>query len=96
MDTVTVSIPEGSEQINLVDEASLEAGVTYYAENTGLGRLGLAESAEAPDRTDVVGHVLVPRGIMSIRTIQYDGIRGIWVWPTEFLPSQVTISAVPV
>lgn len=95
MDTVTVLVLPGALPVDLVATASLEDGEIYYIENTGLGRCILVEATEQPDRNTKIGHSVIPRGIMSVRTIQPDGERGIWAWNDEDLGAQLTISRVP-
>ena len=95
MDTITIPVPPESAPINLVEAASLEEGEIFYLENTGLSRVGLVERLEAPDPLRTVSHQVLPRGVMSVRTIQPDGERGLWVWDTEGQGTQVTISKVP-
>lgn len=95
MDTQTIVILPGADPVNLVTAASLEVDEIYYVENTGLSRVGLVERTAMPVPANTQSHQVIPRGLMSIRTIQPDGERGIWCWDTEGLGSDVTISKVP-
>lgn len=97
MDTVTIAIPPGSPPINLVEAAQLEDGEIFVVENTGLERIGMVVAAAQPDPARTPTHQIIPKGIMSVRTIQPLEGRGIWVWLTEsnMLGSQLTITPIP-
>ncbi|MCY3623067.1 MAG: hypothetical protein OXH68_15335 [Gammaproteobacteria bacterium] len=97
MDTVTVSIPPGSSPINLAEAAQLEEDVIYVLENTGLERVGIVVATDEPDPARTPTHQVLPRGILSLRTIQYSEGRPIWAWLTEsnMLGSQLTITPIP-
>lgn len=69
--------------VDLVAAGPLEDDVLYTVENTGTFRAELWPSAAAPDVTQHDGDKLLPRGIMSIRTIQPEDGGPIWVWPSE-------------
>ena len=85
----------GADPIDLVAHGGLEDDVFYTVENTGSFRAELWPKATMPDRTQEDGFKLLPRGIMSMRTIQPKEGRPIWVWCSESGRTKVKVAEAP-